>query len=343
MKALKQTKYDSIAIEETGADDLDKFRAEVLSGLASNPKRLSSKYFYDRKGDELFKRIMKCSEYYLTRCELEIFQSQKAELASLIANVGALPFDLIELGVGDGTKTHLLLRELLQTEINFNYLPIDISGNILSELEKNFSDLDGLKINALQGEYLNMLKEASRISNNRKVVLFLGSNIGNMHMNEARQFCENVRGVLQPGDLFLIGFDLKKNPQTILNAYNDTLGYTREFNLNLLQRINSELDADFEINDFKHYPTYDPHTGACKSYLVSIRKQSVRLGDIVIPFDEGEWIFTEISQKYSLDGIKQIAVNSGFSVLKNLTDKKHWFIDSIWSASASGNIATSIL
>lgn len=343
MKALKQNKYESIVVEDTGVDDLGKFRADVLSGLSSNPKRLSSKYFYDKKGDELFQRIMESPEYYLTRSELEIFQYQTDKLATLIGNENSTPFDLIELGVGDGTKTRFLLSELLRKQINFNYLPIDISGNILSELEHNLADLDRLNVKSLQGEYLDMLKEASRISDNRKVVLFLGSNIGNMDMNEAKQFCKNVRSMLRPGDLFLIGFDLRKNPQTILNAYNDKLGITREFNLNLLQRINNELDADFEIDDFIHYPTYDPHTGACKSYLVSSRKQTVRIGEAEVSFREGEWIHTEISQKYSPNEIKSLAADSGFSVVENLTDKKHWFVDSIWSASSSRSLANSIL
>lgn len=343
MKALKHNRFDSIALEDTYIGDLEKFRIDVLTGLSSNPKRLSSKYFYDKKGDELFQRIMACPEYYLTRCELDIFQNQTDKLAALLSNGSSLPFDLIELGVGDGIKTRFLLDELIPTKVNFNYLPIDISANILAELETNLSHLESLNIKTLQGEYLDMLKEASRISGNRKVVLFLGSNIGNMGMNDAKQFCQEVRSLLRPGDLFLVGFDLRKNPQTILNAYNDKQGITREFNLNLLQRINNELGADFEIDRFIHYPTYDPPTGACKSYLVSSVKQTVRIGDNTISFKEGEWIYTEISQKYSLSEIKSLAVDSGFAVLENLTDKKDWFVDSIWSASSLQGFATSIL
>lgn len=343
MKSLKQNKYDSITLVDPYISYLEKFRLDVLSGLSSSPKRLSSKYFYDKKGDELFQRIMACPEYYLTRCELDIFQNQTGELAALLSNGSSQPFDLIELGVGDGIKTAYLLNELVQTKANFNYFPIDISANILSELETNLSYLESLNITPLQGEYLDMLKEASRISDNRKVVLFLGSNIGNMDMNDAKCFCQEVRNLLRPGDLFLIGFDLRKNPQTILNAYNDRQGITREFNLNLLQRINNELDANFEVDQFIHYPTYDPHTGACKSYLVSSVKQTVRIGDTSISFKEGEWIYTEISQKYSLNDIKSLAVDSGFAVLENLKDKKHWFVDSIWSVSSLRGLATSIL
>jgi L-histidine N-alpha-methyltransferase len=341
-KALKEIKYDS-NVEAASTCDLDKFRADVLSGLSLTPKRLSSKYFYDKKGDELFQRIMECPEYYLTRCELEIFQWQTNQLATRISGKSAEPFDLIELGVGDGTKTRFLLNELIETKTNFNYLPIDISGNILSELEHSLSHLDSLNITLLQGEYLDMLKEASRMSGNRKVVLFLGGNIGNMDIKEAKAFCQNVRSMLLPGDLFIIGFDLRKDPHRILNAYNDKLGITRKFNLNLLQRINKELDANFEIDKFAHYPTYDPHTGACKSYLVSSLKQDVRIGDTVIPFQEGECVFMEISQKYSFSEIELLAANAGFSVIENLSDRKNWFVDSVWSASSSQSQPLSIL
>ncbi len=339
---MKQNNCVSIATAETGAHELGQFREEVVIGLSSKPKRLSSKYFYDKKGDQLFQQIMRCSEYYLTRCELDIFQHQTDQLASLITDGQSAPFDLIELGAGDGTKTRYLLSELINREAYFTYMPIDISGNILSELEQNLSDLNGLNIHPLEGEYLDMLYEAATISANRKVVLFLGSNIGNMDMVEARRFCLNVRNMLQPGDLFLIGFDLKKNPQTILSAYNDKDGITRDFNLNLLQRINNELDADFDLSQFIHYPTYDPHSGACKSYLVSTSQQTVRIGDAVISFAEGEWIFTEISQKYSLPEIRTLAAHSGFAVVENLTDKKRWFVDSVWTALPSRKISPGV-
>lgn len=332
LKSLEQNKFDILEAKAPGIHNPEQFRTEVIDGLTSTPKRLSSKYFYDKKGDELFQQLMESPEYYLTRCELDIFQNQRKELATLIVGDNPEPFDLIELGVGDGFKTQFLLRELVERKTNFNYLPIDISGNILSELESNLSHLEGLRIDPLQGEYLDTLQEATTKSENRKVVLFLGANIGNMDMKEARKFCQQVRALLQPGDLFLIGFDLRKNPETILNAYNDKKGITREFNLNLLQRINNELDGEFDMDQFSHYPTYDPISGACKSFLISKMDQQVKIGTTEVTFKEGEWIDMEISQKYSQHEIADMAEKSGFAVIGSFSDKKNWFVDSVWAA-----------
>jgi L-histidine Nalpha-methyltransferase len=333
----------SEGVEEIILHDAIEFRNDVIAGLLSTPKRLNSKYFYDQQGDELFQKIMNCSEYYLTKCETEIFTKQTKELAAAITGANEEPFDLIELGVGDGTKSRYLLEELLKGKTDFNYLPIDISGNVLSHLERNLSNLKGLNIRYLEGEYLDMLREASEISNNRKVVLFLGANIGNMDMDEAQHFCKKVRNLLQPGDTFMIGFDLKKNPRTILNAYNDVNGITRDFNFNLLERINTELGADFNVSQFVHYPMYDPQTGACKSYLVSKVKQIVRIGEICVSFQEGECIFMEISQKYSVHDVQLLASHSGFAIQHNFTDSKKWFVDSIWNAVSSNANYKSIL
>ena len=335
VKTLGRNKFDKA--EAPSIDSPEQFRTEVIGGLTSTPKRLSSKYFYDKKGDELFQQIMECPEYYLTRCELDIFQNQRQKLAALIVGDDQRPFDLIELGVGDGTKTQFLLRELVERKSDFNYLPVDISGNILLELEKNLSYLGGLSIEPLQGEYLNALQEATTKSDNRKVVLFLGGNIGNMDMKEARKFCQQVRALLQPGDLFLIGFDLRKNPETILNAYNDKTGITREFNLNLLQRINNELEGEFDLDQFSPYPTYDPVSGACKSFLISKIDQQIKIGTAEVHFKEGEWIYMEISQKYSQDEISEMAEKSDFAVIGSLSDGKNWFVDSVWAASPLEN------
>lgn len=327
-----------IEAEEIGIQDLGSFRTDVINGLTAKPKRLSSKYFYDKNGDELFQRIMECSEYYLTDCEFDIFKNQTHELAKLINGNNKLPFDLIELGVGDGTKTQYLLKELIKDKSQFTYLPIDISGNILSELEKNLTDLDELQLVPLEGEYLECLMEAVQRTDNRKVVLFLGANIGNLDKTAAGHFCREIRSVLSPGDLFVIGFDLKKNPITILNAYNDKSGITSEFNLNLLKRINRELAGEFKTEKFVHYPTYDPVSGECKSYLISQEEQTVNISGIDIKFEEGEWIYMEISQKYSLQEIKTLATNSGFAVSGSLLDKKNWFVDSVWTAMPIDNI-----
>ncbi|AZA84373.1 L-histidine N(alpha)-methyltransferase [Chryseobacterium lactis] len=306
------------------------FLQDVLKGLSAQPKKLSSKYFYDKTGDHLFQQIMAMPEYYLTHCELNIFQNKTEELAKAISNINE-SFDLIELGAGDAMKSSYLLKNLVEKGTDFTYMPIDISGNILTVLQKNLQEkLPELKILPLEGEYFDMLDKATGISKRKKVVLFLGGNIGNMEVEEARHFCSEVKRKLNPGDLFLVGFDLKKNPNTILAAYNDPAGITASFNLNLLTRINRELNADFNEKQFQHYQTYDPVSGACRSFLVSLCDQDVHVGNQLFHFKENELIDMEISQKFSEQDIKKLAGDSGFHILSEIKDAKNWFVDSIW-------------
>jgi L-histidine Nalpha-methyltransferase len=308
----------------------DNFRSDVLEGLKSSPKKLSSKYFYDKTGDQLFQQIMALPEYYLTDCELDIFQNKTEAIINTIRYFDE-PFDLIELGAGDAMKSSFLLKKLVDRNVDFTYMPIDISGNILSFLTNKFKqDLPSLEIIPLEGEYFDMLDKATYLSERRKVVLFLGGNIGNMEMDEAHHFCKEVKRKLNPGDLFLVGFDLKKNPNIILNAYNDASGITAAFNLNLLHRVNNELNGDFKVEQFQHYQSYDPVSGACRSYLVSLFKQKISMGDITFAFEENELINMEISQKFSQSDIKEMAKDSGFHILNEIKDSKNWFTDSIW-------------
>ncbi|RYE16876.1 MAG: L-histidine N(alpha)-methyltransferase [Sphingobacteriaceae bacterium] len=307
--------------------------ADILAGLAASPKKLQSKYFYDAAGDRLFQQIMNCPEYYLTNCEMEIFSEQKQQLAAILTDQFA-SFDLIELGAGDATKSIHLLQQLLQNKVDFTYLPIDISTNVIEQLsDKLPKQLPGLQMHGLNGDYFEMLKEARQLSDRPKVVLFMGSNIGNMPVKEASAFCAALRQELSPGDLLIIGFDLKKNPKTILAAYNDAAGITKNFNLNLLTRINRELDANFDVNNFDHYPVYDPQTGACKSFLVSLVKQEISIGSTKIQFEENELIDMEVSQKYDLKEVSEMAANGGFVSLENFFDGKKWFVDAVWKCS----------
>lgn len=313
-------------------DHTDQFLNDVLAGLQSHPKHLSSKYFYDKNGDELFQKIMAMPEYYLTRCELDIFKNKTGEIAKGI-RAGDEPFDLIELGAGDAMKSTYLLKYLNEQKSDFTYMPIDISGNILSVLEKNLKkQLPGLDIVSLEGEYFQMLEKAMKLSSRRKVIMFLGGNIGNMSKKEATEFCVNLHRLLKKEDIVLIGFDLKKNPYTVLNAYSDASGITAAFNLNLLSRINRELDADFTIDDFQHYESYDPITGACKSFLISLKEQKITVAGERIYFEENEVIDMEVSQKFSKSDIKKLAEESGFTIAGEIADSKDWFVDSIWMA-----------
>jgi uncharacterized SAM-dependent methyltransferase len=177
---------------------------------------------------------------------------------------------------------------------------------------------------------MDKMEQVSTFSANPKIVLFMGANIGNMTMQQAILFCRQLHDRMQPGDLLFIGFDLKKHPKTILDAYNDRQGITRAFNLNLLHRINRELGADFEPEQFEHYPVYDPGTGTCKSYLISRVAQQVHIGEKTISFREHEPLHMEISQKYTLDETSHLAAQSGFLPVQTYLDSKKWFADVLW-------------
>lgn len=307
------------------------FRADVLKGLSSSPKYLLSKYFYDAQGDALFQQIMRSPEYYLTRAESEILMFQSgAILERCSPQQGS--FDMVELGAGDGTKTIYLLREALRLGYSQRYYPIDISAGILTSLSQMLGDrLPGLEVRGMAGEYFTMLEQIQDLTRGPKLVLFLGATVGNMLPGEAAQFFGQLKAYLRPGDHVLVGFDLKKDPQTILDAYNDKAGLTRAFNLNLLQRMNRELGADFKPGQFEHFPVYDPLTGSCKSYLISRCAQRVTFEDeTVITFERDEPIYMEVSQKYSKAEIQDLALKAGFEPVDAFLDCRHHFTDVLW-------------
>jgi L-histidine N-alpha-methyltransferase len=291
------------------------FEKEVYNGLTDYPKHLSSKYFYDKKGDKLFQDIMAMPTYYLTDCEYEILHSHKEEITDLFTEFGS--FDLIELGAGDGKKTKILLKEFSDKNIDFNYVPIDISSNALHQLHCSIEKaLPNVNVQPFQGTYLEALKEINN-RENRKIILFLGSNIGNLEHEQAIGFMKKIQTLMQPDDLLFMGFDQKKNPQTILDAYNDQEGITAAFNKNILARINSELYGNFNLDQFLHWEVYNPETGSAKSYLVSKIEQSVRIEqlDITVNFKQWETIHTEISQKYDDDIINWLAKEAGLEII----------------------------
>lgn len=311
----------------------EQFYFDVLQGLTSTPKYLGSKYFYDSIGDELFQQIMQSDEYYLSKCEMEILLHQTADLCRLMIKDHS-PFHLIELGPGDASKSIHVLNHLTQQNIDFSYVPIDISANIISYLLRTLPlTLSPLKISGFQGEYFEMLKKVqNRLAGQRKVILFLGSNIGNLENDES--FCQTLREHLSPGDLCIIGFDLRKNPKTILDSYNHANGLTKRFVLNLLERINRELNGTFDRTKFDYYPTYDPETGLSKGYLISLANQEVFLGrdSKAISFEENEYIYTGLSYKYTVHRIHELASKTKFKVLKDFYDSKRWFVNSVWMA-----------
>jgi len=308
------------------------FACDVDQGLSSSPKSLSSKYFYDDEGSRLFQEIMKLPEYYLTRSEFEIFESQTSEISNAFdAENGE--FDLLELGAGDGTKTSLLVNYFLKKGASFRYVPIDISSEALNFLTEKFHrEFPELDIQAEQDDYFSTLKTFKEKSNRKKIVLFLGSNIGNFREKQAIEFFKHLREIMNPADLLFMGFDLHKNPQTIVNAYDDSQGVTARFNLNLLKRINRELRGDFNIDEFLHYASYHPLERAARSFLISQQKQTVYIEalDKMFEFEKWEPIFMEVSQKYNLKMIKKLARESGFEITKNFFDENKFYTNSLW-------------
>ncbi|MCY7347283.1 MAG: L-histidine N(alpha)-methyltransferase [Pyrinomonadaceae bacterium] len=308
------------------------FADDVQRGLSANPKFLSSKYFYDDEGSRLFQEIMKLPEYYLTRAETEIFRSQTKEIYEAFAKQGET-FDLIELGAGDGTKTSLLVDYFLKQNADFKYVPIDISAEALNYLSEKFNaSFPELAVQPEQGDYFRTLETFKTKTDRRKIILFLGSNIGNFSQPQAQDFFKSLRAVMNPHDALFIGFDLQKDPRTILRAYDDAQNVTAEFNLNLLRRINRELGADFDLQEFSHYAGYHPIEGAARSFLMSRQAQKVFVKALSKTFEFAAWepIFMEISQKYNLGMIDDLAQMSGFKVVRNFFDGQNFYANSLW-------------
>lgn len=308
---------------------IEQFKREVEEGLNSSPKTLPSKYFYDKKGDQLFIEIMNMPEYYLTRAEMDIFKNQTDEIIDALEVRPDQYFEFIELGAGDGTKTRELLKALNSKGYQFDYFPVDISQNALDGLEEMLSDyLPEVNVKKLQGDYFKMLSSL-KDSKQPKVVLFLGSNIGNMPDDVAHNFIYSLGSNLHPGDRLLLGVDLIKAREIVLPAYNDKAGITRAFNLNLLSRINKELGGDFSIDHFEHAPEYTEEDGIARSFLKSKRAQTVYIRSIdrSFHFEAGEKIHTEISRKYNDKVLTQIIEDTDFSIAHQLTDKQGLFAD----------------
>ncbi len=301
-------------------------------GLSSDPKYLLPRYFYDDRGSMIFQKIMEMPEYYLTRCEMEILTGQKLEITRTFTEDSS-PFDLIELGSGDGVKTKVLLKHLVKENARFHFFPVDISQKVNDDLIRQLkTEIPGLYAEALTGDYFRMMEDLNKVSGNRKVILFLGSNVGNFSDDEVSLFYRKLRKIMRAGDMILTGFDLKKDPAVIMKAYNDPHGYTRDFNLNLLVRLNRELGAGFDPGLFEQYTEYDPVSGDVKSFLISLKDQTVGIASLGKTFHFRKWepVFTERSRKFDPGTIHKLAGTNGFRVRKNFTDAREYFMDSLW-------------
>lgn len=311
MKTMPDTTFESA------------FKQDVYQGLTSFPKYLLSKYIYDEKGDKIFQQIMEMPEYYLTACEFSILQEHTAAIADSFNSDSG--FDLIELGAGDGKKTKVLLRHLDQRQYDFRYLPVDISNNVLAELQQSLKEeLPRVQVEPQQGTYFKTLEKLADYNTRKKVIMMLGSNIGNLLHEKAIDFLKNIRKAMNKEDMLFMGFDQKKHPKKILDAYNDPAGITEAFNKNLLVRINRELNADFDPDSFLHWETYDPETGTAKSFLVSKIEQEVKINglDLTVHFQAWESIHTEISQKYDDHVVQWLAEEAGLQIADTFTDNE---------------------
>ncbi len=308
----------------------ENFAIDILTGFSARKKYIPSKYFYDAKGSELFEQITDQVDYYPTKCEFEVFERNKGQIAGVI---GKDHFNLIELGAGDGRKTRVLLEEFLAKDMNFTYVPVDISESAVSNMDQQFAkEFPNLDFKGIVGEYIDSIESIKSNSKGRNVLLFLGSNIGNFNPESAFVFLRILWKHMNPDDYMLIGFDLKKDLKKLTRAYNDEKGVTAEFNLNVLRRINNELGGTFDLSKFAHHGIYNPKIGAMESYLISLEDQDVYIGEIekAFHFNAYEPIHLEYSNKYLLPDIEKMASDTGFSLVENFFDSEKNFVDSLW-------------
>lgn len=310
----------------------EQFAQDIAQGLSAPHKYIPCQYFYDERGSWLFQQIMQLPEYYLTACETDILEKKGEELLQAFQANGKA-FNLIDLGAGDATKTKILLSQYVQQGVPFTYTPVDLSTSILSALSESLDAVyeDKLNYQAINADYWEAMEQIQEQADatTRKVVLFLGANIGNFTFEESVDFLTQLKSYLNKGDLVLIGFDLKKRPEIIYQAYLDTKGITAAFNLNLLHRINRELGGNFKPNYFRFYPSYNAQTGILSSHLVAQKEQTVDIEglNMKVKFEQWEAIHTEISVKHSPQDIEQLAQAAGYQVRQQLTDSKAYFVD----------------
>ncbi|HEU4796589.1 MAG TPA: L-histidine N(alpha)-methyltransferase [Pyrinomonadaceae bacterium] len=313
-------------------DPLAGLADDVRNGLAAQPKRFLPKYFYDELGSQLFEAICLLPEYYLTRAENEIFQRYAGEIA---ASVGG-QVTLVEMGSGSASKTRLIIEALLRRQSSLLFMPVDISASAIESSSRILlQSYPRLTIEAYAADYFAGLAELGKKPRLRTLALFLGSNISNFDQDEALRFLRALRRVLSTGDALLLGADLKKDPAILEAAYNDTLGVTSAFNLNVLARINRELGGNFDLRAFRHLAFYNEEMGRIEIYIESLVDQKVRIEklDLDVEFAAGELIHTENSYKYDLAGIAQLAGATGFECSRTWLDSQERFSSNLLLAS----------
>lgn len=298
------------------------FRAEVTAGLRRTPKTIPPKFFYDKRGSELFDEICRLDEYYPTRTEIGLLERHAAEMAEVIGD-GTV---LIEFGSGSSIKIRLLLDRLPKLAA---YVPIDISKeHLLASASELVREFPFLKVEAVCADYTRPLELPEfdhELNGKRRCVFFPGSTIGNFEPEAAEIFLRQAAALVGPGGGLLIGVDLKKDAEVLHAAYNDARGVTADFNLNLLARINQEAGGKFDLSTFSHQAFYNPDAGRIEMHLVSDRAQTVGIGDETFEFAAGETIHTENSYKYDVAQFRELAGRAGFVERKLWVDDRRWF------------------
>ena len=322
--------YQSYSIQEnltyfkpTKISTTETFAEEIRHTLLQPKKSISPKFFYDEDGSKIFDEICSLPEYYPYNAETEILQSIEKELLPYLSN----EFHLVELGSGSSVKTRLLIDILLKSQKHLQYFPIDIS-EILDQSAKNLCmDYPNLTITGVVDTFENGLDFIEHYDDKPNLITFLGSSFGNFGQNEGMLFLKKINNLMKSGDLFLIGLDLKKDQQVLHNAYNDSQKTTAKFNLNILKRINDELDANFNIENFEHHAVYDEEKSRIEMYLRSLSEQSITIpkSEISITLAKNELIHTENSHKFSISQIESSLKESNFEKLEMWFDSKNYF------------------
>ncbi len=313
---LQYFKPNSANIEKSFAD-------EVSFSLTRNSKFINPKFFYDKKGSDLFEKICDLSEYYPTRTEINILQNLKENFAKYVDD----SFRLVELGSGSSVKTRLILDILNKFQDKIEYFPIDISEILTESSSLLQKDYKNLHITGIIDTYEGGLEFLKNYDSKKNLIIFLGSSFGNFIPADGKKFLKKINSTMKDNDLFLIGLDLVKNKETLENAYNDSKGITAQFNLNVLSRINDELDADFNLNNFTHYARYNEDEQRIEMYLKSLVEQFIVIpkANLSITLKKDELIHTEHSHKYKLFQIKELMNQTGFDIKQIWLDENNYF------------------
>ena len=315
-----------IKLHKNNFNSKNKMKDEILIGLKDNPKYISSKYFYDEKGSKIFDSITKHKDYYLTNKEVEVLNRIKNKLPKLF---NENKIDIIELGPGDGSKSKIIIDGFLSNNYEVTYYPIDISIQALKDTKYNLKKNKKLEVCGIHSEFIEGLNYVKTKSRNKKLILFLGSNIGNFNKRNSRDFVNKIINSMNIKDNALIGFDLKKDEKILTKAYNDSDFLTKEFNLNLLTRINNIFNANIDLINFDHIGIYNKSIGAMESFLISLTPQKIFFSDIdtTIELNGGEKIHVEYSYKYNEVDIKELLKTTGDSNIIFYYDKMRYFAD----------------